>query len=143
MTSTSTASLTSTAALDRSWVLGTVGRLLAFVLAEVAVLLGTRAASLPDPAVGAGLLLVVLGLGAAAVWAAADGHQTGRSAPVLARWAVVALVSGLVLALWDAGTGLSGLAGVTGVVVLGSATLGCLAGVLTARRPRLGQGGVS
>ena len=122
------------AGLDRRWVLGTGGRLLAFVLAELAVLLGARSSGLPDPAVGAGLLLVVLTLVTAAVWAAVDAHATRRTAPVLARWAVVALAAGGLLVLWDAGTGLQQLGGVTAVAVLASAAVGCLAGVLASRR---------
>lgn len=122
----------------RPWALGTGARLVAFVLAEVAVVLAARSSSLPDPAVGAGLLLVVLALGPVAVWAAADVHRVRRPGPVLARWAVVALAAGGLLALWDGGTGLSRLGAVTALVVLASATLGCLAGVLAARRPRTG-----
>ena len=127
-----------TTGLDRRWVLGTGARLLAFVLAELAVLLAARSSALPDPAVGAGLLLVVLALGPVAVWAAVDASTARRTGPVLARWALVALAAGGLLALWDGGTGLRGLGGVTAVVVLASATLGCLAGVVAARRPRTG-----
>jgi len=126
-----------TSVLDRSWLGGTAVRLLAFVLAEVVVLLAARSSGLPDPASGAGVLLVVLALGPVALAAAVDAHRAPRPGPVLARWALVAVAAGGLLLLWDAGTGLRGLGGVTAVVVLVSAALGCLAGVLAGRRPQV------
>jgi hypothetical protein len=55
---------------------------------------------------------------------------------VLARWAVVAVTAGGLLALWDAGTGLRDLAGVTAAVVVLAAAIGCSAGLLTGRPTR-------
>nr|WP_294696585.1 hypothetical protein [uncultured Friedmanniella sp.] len=148
MTTTSAEAATLPARFDRPWTVGTLGRGLAFLLAELVVLLlaqgrvaGTAAA---DGDIGAGLLLVALGLGGAAVWGAVDGHRRDRFGPVLARWAVVAVLAGCFPPLYHAAVGgpelsvlgsdLVEVGGFTATVVLGAATLGCLVGVLTDRR---------
>jgi len=127
-----------TSGLDRSWLRGTLARLIAFLLAEAVLLLAARTSALPDAAVGAGLLLVVLPSAAAALWAAVDVHGQGRAGPVIARWAVVAVAAGGLLAAWDAGTGLRGQAGVVAAVVLLASAIGCSAGLLTVGRRRSG-----
>lgn len=148
MTTTSAEAATLPASFDRPWAVGTLGRGLAFLLAELFVLLlgqgraaGTAGA---DGEIGAGLLLVVLALGGAAVWGAVDGHRLDRFGPVLARWAVVAVLAGCFPPLYRAvgggpdlsvlGSDLVEVGGFTATVVLGAAALGCLTGVLTDRR---------
>ena len=133
---------------DRPWALGTLGRGLAFVLADLVVLVlaQSRASGAAGAGadIGAGLLLFALALGGAAVWGAVDGHRLDRFAPVLARWAVVAAIAGCFPPLYRAvvggpdlsvlGSDLVEVGGFTATVVLGAAALGCLIGVLTDRQ---------
>lgn len=151
MTTTRAEVTTLPAGLDRLWMLGTLGRVLAFVLADLVVLLVAQsragAAGAAESDTGAGLLLFALALGGAAVWGAVDGHRLNRFAPVLARWAVVAFVAGCFPPLYRAvgggpdlavlGSDPVEVAGFTAALVFSAATLGCLVGVLTDRRAPL------
>lgn len=151
MTTTQAGVATLPADFDRPWMLGTLARGLAFVLADLVVLLvaqlraaGTAA---PDADIGTGLLLFAFGLGGAAVWGAVDGHRFDRLAPVLVRWALVAAVAGCFPPLYRAvsggpdlavlGSDLVEVGGFTAALILCAATLGCLIGVLIERQSPL------
>ena len=148
MTATQAPIATLPAGFDQPWVVGTLGRGLAFVLADLVVLVLAQSRAVgaggAEAGTGAGLLLFALALGGAAVWGAVDGHRLDRFTPVLVRWALVAAIAGCFPPLFRAvgggpdlavlGSDLVEVGGFTATVILGAATLGCLLGVLTDRR---------